>query len=208
MKKLITALPVAFILLLGCAESTEKAETDHPVASSNTVETEKVEKHTRMESWDLDPSRSNITYSVTNFGKPVDGTIGGLKGTVQFDKDNPGNGLFETSVKVSTIDTDNTKRDKDLMKEKYFNEPEFPDIVFKSTKISKDGNGYRANGELTIKGISRPLEMPFEFKEDGNTGVFSSQFTINRHDYNIGGNGPILGDDIKVNLKVVAEKDK
>ena len=214
MKYATYILPAALVFIFSCGQADHK-----PVSSDNSTpaatETKPTEAAKESDNkpaesngnWKIDAGNSSIGFRVKNFGKDVPGSIGGLSGSINFDKDKPENAKFDASVQVKTINTENKKRDDDLMADKYFNESAHPLIHFKSTKVEKKGDGYVASGDLTIKGVTHPLAMPFNYEEKNNAAVFSSSFTINRHDYNIGGKGPIKGDDIHVKLKVQANKN-
>jgi polyisoprenoid-binding protein YceI len=156
--------------------------------------------------WTINQQASKVNFTIKNFGSEVHGTLGDLKATIHFDERDPKRSSFEASVKVSTISTGITKRDKDLMKPKYFDEAKYPEITFHSDSVTTSGNGYKTVGMLTIKGKSIRKEIPFTFELKGNSRIFKSQFTLQRLDFGIGGSGPIMGKDVNVSLEVVAEK--
>jgi polyisoprenoid-binding protein YceI len=86
--------------------------------------------------------------------------------------------------------------------EQFLNTDKYPLISFHSRKIEKTGSGYTASGDLTIKGVSKPVKIPFTFTPGGKSGVFKGQFGIKREDFNIGKPGGSTGDDITINLEV------
>src|SRR5438552_2650549 len=120
-----------------------------------------------------------IEFTITNFGLPVKGSLSGLKGEIKFDPAKPEAGRFDVSIPVKTINTGIKKRDEDLMNEKYFYELKYPEIIYKSEKISKKNTGYIASGTLTIKGKAKKTNLPFSFisHNDGG-GIFESQLTL------------------------------
>jgi polyisoprenoid-binding protein YceI len=61
-------------------------------------------------------------------------------------------------------------------------------------------------GELTIKGVTKPAEIPFTFTSDGNSGVFKGHFTIKREDFNVGKPGGSVGSLVTINLVVPVKK--
>ena len=152
--------------------------------------------------WHADVSKSQITFNVKGpFGK-VDGSLSGLKSTIQFDKNNLASSSIRASVDPNTIKTGIKLRDKDLQKEKYLNSDNYSLITFRSEKIQKKENGYIAVGDLTLKGITRRVEIPFSFSEKGNTGVFKANFDIQRQDFKVGKTGGSIGNTININLDV------
>ena len=97
-------------------------------------------------------------------------------------------------------------RNRDLQKEKYLNAEKYPSFNFRSEKIQKSGTGYKAIGSLTIKGVTKPVEIPFSFSEKGNAGVFKGSFTILRQDYGIGSAGGSIGSKVSIDLEIPVTK--
>jgi polyisoprenoid-binding protein YceI len=156
--------------------------------------------------WHADVSKSQITFNVKGpFGK-VDGSFSGLKSTILFDKNNLASSSIRASVDPNTIKTGIKLRDKDLQKEKYLNSDNYSLISFRSEKIQKNGNGYIAVGDLTLKGITRRVEIPFSFSEKGNSGIFKANFDIQRQDFNVGKKGGSIGNTVNINLDVPVTK--
>jgi polyisoprenoid-binding protein YceI len=210
--KIIVYLGCYFVLLLlisyGCdnRNKTKDSIGEKGVRKTDTLRSRPEVKGNQALQWKIDEKASAVTFTISNFGKEVQGSIGGLEGAIFFDEKDLKNSTFDTRVKVKTIDTGISKRDKDLMNEKYFDESKFPEITFKSDKIERSGKDFSASGNLTIKGKTLPIQMPFTFERKESSGIFKSQFTIKRLDYGIGGTGPIMGKDVNVNLIVVAKE--
>lgn len=207
----ITAIPsfvlLAFMpLLFSCGQRSDvdtqasndtAAVKDHPGI---------IEKITHATLWTIDARSSKVKFEIKNMGMTVDGTLGGLSGSIFFNENNLAGSSFETSVDVSTINTGISKRDADLMKEKFFDQGKYKHIVFRSDSIYKSGNRFIASGKLTMKGISQHKNIPFTFTENGSTGIFQGSFDLNRLDYNVGGDGPVMGTEVNVDLTVVTSK--
>jgi polyisoprenoid-binding protein YceI len=150
--------------------------------------------------WELNPEQSAVTFKIKNFGRQVDGTFKGMKAKIKFDEQNPKNSDMEASIDVNTIDTGIKKRDKDLKSSGYFDVGKYPEIRFKSKNISKSGKGYSALGDLTIKDVTRQVEIPFTFENQGKHGVFRGALSLDRLDYHVGGKSRILGDHVDINI--------
>ncbi|HYV92114.1 MAG TPA: YceI family protein [Chitinophagales bacterium] len=172
---------------------------------SSTLKAKK-EKSNQPAAWSVNEQASKVNFTIKNFGNDVHGSLGGLKSTIHFDEKNLKASSFEASVKVNTINTGSEKRDRDLMHPKYFDGANYPEITFKSDNIVSSGKAYKTIGTLTIKGKSLRKEIPFTFEEKGNSGIFKSEFILQRLDYGVGGEGPIMGKDVTVSLEIVAEK--
>lgn len=197
----------AFLLLVlgtGCGRSKHK-QSENTTAAKDTAMTVEAKKNAAQQ-WIPDAKSSSIQFTIKNFGTDVQGTLSGLKAMIYFDEKDLDHSSFEASVKVNTISTGINRRDKDLMQEKYLDESGNPNIMFRTGKIEKSGDGYVAKGTLTIKGSQQIQEWPFTFERKGDKGVFRSKFTLDRIDFGIGGSGPIMGKQIHVNLEVPVSK--
>jgi len=159
------------------------------------------------EHWNADAASAKISFSVKGpFGR-VHGNFSGLKANLQFsEKDLAGSSLSAT-IEAKTVSTGISLRNSDLRnKEEWLNTDKFPLISFKSKKIEKTSSGYKVAGELTVKGTTKPVEIPFTFTPSGNTGIFKGEFTINREDYKVGKPGGSVGNPISISLEVPVKK--
>jgi polyisoprenoid-binding protein YceI len=153
--------------------------------------------------WNLNPEQSVVNFKIKNFGKHVDGSFKGMKAKIKFDEGNPMKSQMEATVDVNTIDTGNKKRDKDLKSSDYFDAETYPVISFKSTSFSKQENKYIAYGDLTIKDVTKQVQIPFTLESTGEHGVFKGTLSLDRLDYHVGGKSRILGDN--VDIEIVAD---
>jgi polyisoprenoid-binding protein YceI len=151
---------------------------------------------------------SKVHFVIRNFGIKTGGDFTGLKGTVKFDPQNPLSSFFDVTVNASTIDTDNSTRDGHLRKEEYFDVNKFPVIRMQSAKVlatTKQGR-YQFSGNLTIKGITKPIQFQFVVAEkDGGYLFTSDAITINRRDFKVGGSSISMADELKFTLSVLAK---
>jgi len=152
---------------------------------------------------DLKPvdADGSVTFTIKNFGVNTTGEFKGLKGTIKWDAQNPANSSFDVSVDVNTINTGIDIRDNDLKKETYFNAEKFPTINFVSTAVSANS----VTGNLTIKGVTKEINLPFTATPRGNGYLFEGKFSINRKDFGVGGGSFVLSDHVDVELKVQAQ---
>lgn len=150
---------------------------------------------------------SKISFAIKNMGLSVEGTLKGLKGRMDFDPKNLQACLFEVTVEVNTINTDNKKRDAHLMKDDFFDAIKYPVISIKTTSIqAKNANTYFAKAVLTMHGVTKNIQFDFIAIPVNSGYSFKAQFTVNRKDYGIGGNSMTMGDEVKVSLDVVGKK--
>ena len=106
---------------------------------------------------------SKIHFVIKNFALNTGGNFTGLKGLIRFAAANISTAAFDVTVNAATVDTDNKTRDEHLKKEAYFDVTKYTSIHLVSTKIEKANKPgtYLFTGNLTIKGISKPIKFPF-----------------------------------------------
>ena len=201
-------LVVFLLLFFSCKHKTDagtKESSQGPVVNNSSPTVSKSQSATP---WVIDATASKVEFTIKNFGMDVKGSFGGLKGSIFFDNKNLKGSSLEGAVDANTISTGIAKRDEDLKGKKYFDTEKNIQIIFRSDSIIPVGTDYKAVGTLTIKGTSQHRDIPFTFEQNGDKGVFKSQFTVKRHDFDIGGSGPIMGDDANVSLNIVVVKKK
>ncbi|MTI38384.1 YceI family protein [Fulvivirga lutimaris] len=145
----------------------------------------------------------NVSFIIKNAGLNVDGNIGGIQGAVIFNEQQPSQSKISVTIDPTTIDTGIGLRDKHLKKEDYFDVDQYPAIKMQSTAIVKKGDVYEGIFELTMKGVTKELTIPFTVSKENNQLHFKAIFELDRLDFNVGGNSWVLSDDVKVNVELV-----
>jgi polyisoprenoid-binding protein YceI len=150
---------------------------------------------------------SKVHFVIKNFGINTGGDLTGLKGTIKYDKNKPASSSANVTVNVSTIDTDNSRRDKHLVSDDYFDAEKFPIIRIVSTKIepTTSAGNLLFTGTLTIKDVTKKIQFPFTVNPKDGGYLFEGNFTINRRDYGVGGNSATMSDEVEVKLSVFAK---
>jgi polyisoprenoid-binding protein YceI len=157
--------------------------------------------------WKVDPANAKVGFSVKGPFGTVNGTFTGLQATIKFDAADLGGSSVVASIDAGTVSSGVGMRNHHLKsEEQWLNTAKYPRITYKSTKIEKTGAGFKAIGDLTIKGVSKPVEIPFTFTPNGSAGVFKGQFQFKRLDFNLGKPGGTVGDVITITLQVPAKK--
>jgi polyisoprenoid-binding protein YceI len=152
-------------------------------------------------------ANSKVHFVIKNFGIKTGGDFKGLKGTIKFLPANLAVSVFDVTIYAVTIDTDNESRDEHLRKAEYFDAPTYKTIQLISTKIttSSIAGRYYMFANLTIKGVTKPVEFGFgAIPKDGGY-VFDGEFKINRRDFGVGGSSVSLSDKLTVSLSVLAK---
>ena len=159
-----------------------------------------------IQTWNITEG-TKITFKIkTTFGT-IDGSIGGLKGTVSFDPNDLPASSMNVTLDLATISTGIGKRDKDIKDEEvWFDIAKYPKISFKSASVTKTPTGYLVDGTLTIKGVAKKIQIPFTFADAAGGGTFTGSLNLNRIDYGIGKSSAMVKDDVEVTIIVPVKK--
>ncbi|HET6256163.1 MAG TPA: YceI family protein [Puia sp.] len=157
--------------------------------------------------WTVDTANAKVEFSVHGPFGTVNGTFTGLQATIRFDPNDLAGSSLEASIDAKTVSSGIGLRNHHLRTEEQFlNTDKYPRIAYKAGRIEKSASGYKAIGSLTIKDVTKPVEIPFTFTSNGNTAVFKGEFTFRREDFNIGKEGGSIGDMITIHLEVPVKK--
>jgi polyisoprenoid-binding protein YceI len=143
-----------------------------------------------IDEYKIDPVHSSANFAVKHLMvSTVNGRFPSVEGTINYDPKDVTNSTVKAVIKTPTITTDNETRDNDLKSAKYFEVAKYPEIKFESTKIEKRGDQYVAIGNLTIKDVTKQVELPFtvnvaEMGGQKHLGA-DATLTINRMDYHV-----------------------
>jgi polyisoprenoid-binding protein YceI len=173
------------------------------------------------DTYNVDPSHSEVGFQVRHLVSQVHGRFTDYKGTINLDPAKMENSTVEFTIKATSIDTGNADRDKHLRGADFFDVEKFPEITFKSKSVKATGkDSYNVTGTFTLHGVSKEITLPVTFggtaKDPwgGQRAGFETETTINRKDYGIVWNkaldngGALLGDDVKVSIGLEAVKAK
>ncbi len=157
--------------------------------------------------WTVDTANAKVEFSVHGPFGTVHGTFTGLQAAIHFDPNNLAGSSVTASIDASTVSSGIGLRNHHLKsEEQYLNTDKYPRISYKSTKIEKTGSGYKAVGDLTIKDVTKPVEIPFNFTPKDNIGEFKGEFSFKRADFHVGKEGGSIGDVITINLDIPVKK--
>jgi polyisoprenoid-binding protein YceI len=166
-------------------------------------------------SYTLDPTHSTIGFVARHaMVTKVRGAFTDFTGNAVLDFDDPGASRAELTVQAASIDTRNAQRDEHLRTGDFFDAATYPEITFVSTSAEKiDDDTYRLHGDLTIKGITKPVAVEFTYTGGavdpyGNQRVgFEGRTTVNRKDWGISFNAALETGGVLVSDKITLEFD-
>lgn len=170
--------------------------------------------------WTIDPSHSRIGFSARHaMVTTVRGQFKEFSGTAHIDTANPAASKVEVTIAGASIDTGSADRDAHLRSGDFFDNDTYPDLTFVSTSVERDGDEWAITGDLTIKGVSKPVTVVFESTGSakdpfGNTRAgFEGATTINRKDWGLTWNaaletgGVLVSEKIKLDFDISAIKN-
>jgi polyisoprenoid-binding protein YceI len=149
--------------------------------------------------WQVDPVHSEVSFVVRHMMvSKVRGRFDTFSGTV-VTADDPLQSTVTASVDLASVNTGHADRDNHIRSEDFFHVEKHPTLTFQSTGIRKDGDDYLLDGDLTLRGITKPVTFKLEvngFGPDaygGTRGGFTATTEVNRHDWNVNFQGPVPG---------------
>jgi polyisoprenoid-binding protein YceI len=147
-----------------------------------------------MGDWQLDPYHTQVEFSAKHLGMmTVRGYFDEVSAVADIDPAHPEAASVEVTISTASIRTNNGIRDNDLRSSNFLEVEKYPVITFKSTGVQTvDADHYTLNGDLTIKGNTRPITLDVtrygEFNDAGMMGhriSYGAQTKINRRDYGL-----------------------
>lgn len=160
--------------------------------------------------WTIDPTHTDVRFSVRHLAiSKVRGSFDEFAGTITV-ADRLEDSSVEGSVEIASVNTNQSQRDEHLRTSDFFNAGEFPQMTFRSTDIAVKGDELEVTGDLTLRGVTKPVTFEVEFGGTtvdgyGNTKAgFEAETKINRQDFGVAWNAPTeaggltLGDDVTI----------
>ena len=140
----------------------------------------------------------------------VVGRLPGLKGKITFDPKTLTNASFDITIGAGSVITGKTDRDNAIKKPPFFNVAKYPVIHLKSTSVRQDEGSiiYVLQGNLTMKGITKPVKIQFMATPTGDAYLFRGSFELSRLDFNIGTKDDKIDDKVSVFIEVRTSKSK
>ncbi|MPY95069.1 MAG: polyisoprenoid-binding protein [Acidimicrobiia bacterium] len=161
----------------------------------------------------VDPSHSRIGFVARHaMVTKVRGSFNDFAGTGFFDTADPAKSHLEVVIQAASIDTRNADRDGHLRSNDFFDMEAYPEVRFASTSIEPvDAATYRVTGDLTIKGVAKPVTIDFDYAGSavdpfGNLRVgLEGSVVVNRKDWGVNWNAALEAGGVLVSEKVTLE---
>jgi len=167
--------------------------------------------------WAIDPVHSSIAFSVRHLVvSKVRGTFESFSGAVVVAED--GTPSVSAEIAVDSVHTGNEQRDGHIKSADFFDVEKYPTATFVSTGVRADGGDYVLDGDFTLKGVTKPIELKLAFNGvnpgmgHGEVAGFEASVVLNRKDFGIDidmpleTGGAVVGDKVTITLEVEALK--
>lgn len=148
--------------------------------------------------WEIDPAHSGIYFDIRHIFSTIRGRFDDYSGNIVVDEENASASTVYFEVKIDSINTNIAQRDTHLKSQDFFNAAEYPVMKFKSKSVEYlDNQEYLLTGDLTIKGVTSEVKIPFKYlgkkenpmKPGSFVAGFECSFSIDRLHYNVGDGG-------------------
>jgi polyisoprenoid-binding protein YceI len=166
--------------------------------------------------WATDPMHSEVDFVVRHMSvSNIHGRFGGVKGTISYNEADPSKSTVNVTIDTTSVDTGVSMRDNDLKSANFFDVAQFPTATFTSTSISRQGMKLLVNGNLTLHGVTKPVQLEADGPSPTVPGMdhkphsgYSAVATLARKDFGIGAKYPdsVVGDEIKLNIDLEVVK--
>lgn len=163
--------------------------------------------------WVIDTSHAFINFRIRHMLSDAKGSFSGISGTFQSDGDINMAKIY-VNVPVITINTGNKMRDADLLEKEFFDVATYPTIEYNADRIEKTAIGYLAKGKLTMKGVTKDVDLPLTYYGTTTTpwgtelAAFDGQLSVNRFDYGISGAQASVGEKVTIQFSVEINRAK
>jgi polyisoprenoid-binding protein YceI len=162
--------------------------------------------------WVLDPTHSQLGFKIKHLMiTSVSGSFRNFKAEVEANETDFSTAQINLTAEMESISTNNEQRDAHLRNADFFEVEKYPELKFKSTKVTKTGSDtFDLYGELTLKGITKPVKLHVEYNGiakdpwGGERSGFAITGKINRSDWGVNFNGVLetgsvmLSEEVKI----------
>jgi len=163
--------------------------------------------------YELDPAHTSVIVTWTHFGfSHPTADIPDTKGTLVFDSENPTASRVDVTLPITHIDSHVAALTKEFKGAEYFDTAKYPTATFHSTKVvAKGNNTFDVEGNLTLKGITKPVTLHATLNKQGEHPMvkkqaigFDATGTIKRSDFKLDKYVPAVGDDVTLTISTEA----
>jgi polyisoprenoid-binding protein YceI len=155
----------------------------------------------------VQPAGSKLGFSGSFQGQSFDGTFGQWTAAINYDPAKLAGSKFDVDVDLSSVKTGDKDRDGALPGSDFFNVAKFPKAHFVTTGFHQNGAQVIADGNLTLRGVTKPVSLNVVFKSQGAGATMDVSGAVKRLDFGVGGGDyadtSVIANDVKINAHLV-----
>jgi polyisoprenoid-binding protein YceI len=159
--------------------------------------------------WAVDAAQSRLGFSGASDGQPFAGQFKEWSADIAFDPANLGASSAKVAIALGSVEMQDASQASQLSEDVWFKTAVFPTATFTTSRIRAEGDGYVADGALTIRDKTQQVSLPFDLTIDGNVARMRGELTFNRKDFGLGVGGwqdSHVDPNVKVEVAVTARK--
>lgn len=159
----------------------------------------------------MDAGTSRLEFAATYEGNIAPGVFRSFDTRMRFGVDKPAEGQLDVTIIVKSADMNSADINNAISGADWFDSARFPRAKFHATDIRRTGDSrYLARGVLSLKGVQKPVTVPFTWIETGDAAQMDGEFIVKRGDFGIGAGEwaatSVIGADVKVKFSVRLHK--
>lgn len=168
------------------------------------------------ETYRFDTVHSQVQFRVDHLGfSESEGEFHDLRGEFRFDRDDWSTSSCDVTIGVASLDLDDDGWNRKMLERDWFDAARFPEMRFRCLKVERlDERSGRIDGELSLRGITRPVVLELRFNRAGihkyslkYTAGFMASTTIRRSDFGMVRYLPEIGDEIRIRLDIEGQRE-
>jgi polyisoprenoid-binding protein YceI len=167
--------------------------------------------------WQFDPNLSKVEWAIGYLGiATIRGRFTRVQATLDLEDSDPTKWSFEATIDASSVLTGHDRMEDHIRTPDFLDVEQYPTIVFKSKRVEPAKEGYRAIGDLTLRGVTREvvLEGSYGGQASDARGIvkrgISGQTHLKRSDFGIpsgkAGDVYVAGEDVRITIEVIAQR--
>jgi len=164
--------------------------------------------------YDADPSHTQVIWSVDHMGfSRLYGMVGAITGTLRIDPARPQQAAVQIDIPLSGLTVTSPAFGKHLQTPDLFDTAKFPTARFVSRNVAVGGQQATITGDLTLRGVTKPLTLRAHFHGAGTNPMskaatigFSAEGELKRSDFGLGYAVPAVSDTVKLEITAAFEK--
>lgn len=159
--------------------------------------------------WKLLPG-SALTFTGSQTGALFTGAFSKFDAAISLDPEALQNAKIVVTIDVASAASGDRQRDSTMPGADWFDVANFPQAKFESHQVTRVAGGYEAAGDLTIRGVTKPIRLPFTLEIDGRTAHAKGHLDLKRDVFGVGqgewASGDMVALDVAVDFDLKAER--